>query len=160
VGNESSGDPNARRFEPAEFAKLAMVVAGREAHFGAIGAQDLAAVLSKAGINSDPLRAVAGKFLDLATSWGPTQVMGYQTIPLGRPVSDLLALPSHFQICTRILLAFMRQWQTRFDEARSIENRQEMLFRCWDTGEPDGKTADPEYCTKGMARMQLYGALA
>jgi len=30
------------------------------------------------------------------------------------------------------------------------------LFRCWNTGRPDGKTADPAYVENGLRRMEIY----
>ncbi|MDE3178922.1 MAG: hypothetical protein KGM47_04600, partial [Acidobacteriota bacterium] len=33
------------------------------------------------------------------------------------------------------------------------------LFRCWNTGEPDGQTSDPGYVEEGIRRMALYRQL-
>src|SRR6185437_4214937 len=82
VANESSGDPAAKRFEPEVFCDLAAVLAGRKAHYDSIGAQDLTGILTRAGLNGNPLQSVTNKLMDLATSWGPTQIMGYHTLNL------------------------------------------------------------------------------
>jgi len=33
------------------------------------------------------------------------------------------------------------------------------LFRCWNTGRPDGRTADPAYVENGRRRMEIYREL-
>jgi hypothetical protein len=32
----------------------------------------------------------------------------------------------------------------------------EQIFRCWNTGHPDGITYDPDYVGKGLARMVFW----
>ena len=33
------------------------------------------------------------------------------------------------------------------------------LFRCWNTGRPNGKTFDPNYVQNGLRRIEIYRRL-
>jgi hypothetical protein len=156
VANESSGDPAAKRFEPEVFCDLALVLAGRKAAYDSIGAQDLTGILTRAGLNGNPLQAVTNKLMDLATSWGPTQIMGYETVAFrGIEILDLEILSKHFGFAVTLLDQFVNRWTLKFSDSW-VPN----LLRCWNTGRPDGVTEDPEYVNKGMARMGMYQTLA
>jgi hypothetical protein len=158
AANESSGDPAKKHFESGAFLDLALVLAGRKPAFGSLGAQDLSGVLVKSGISANPLSAVTNKLMDLATSWGPTQIMGYQTLKLHLQVSDLIELPRHFVVCTQLLAEFIAEWKLVVRPISTITVC-EKLFRCWNTGEPNGITTDPNYVGKGLNRMAIYEAL-
>jgi hypothetical protein len=157
VANESSGDPTVTRFEPGVFAELAQVLAGRKTTYGSIDAATLSPILGKAGMTANPLASITGKILDFATSWGFTQIMGYQTIGYGMTIADLLLPPQHFQLCVKILAAFTREWKQI--NPSSNPDWCADLFRCWNTGRPDGQTTDPDYVAKGLSRMNIYQGL-
>jgi hypothetical protein len=173
TANESGGDARAARFEATVYAHLKAVAEGRVVAFGAIHAGALTAELA------DMRRAKAGPFhaafldasfaaahaddlahaedaalRELATSWGLTQIMGYHMV--GRPgaARDLLEPAFHYRVALELLAEFATRYQLEL--AREFEE----MFRCWNTGRPDGQTADPTYVEKGLRRMELYRALA
>lgn len=153
VANESSGNPAASRFESGVIGNLAMVLANRKPAFGSITRATLSVILTRAGLSTDPLTGVVGLMLDLSTSWGPTQIMGYQTIGMGVSLEDLkTASLKHFTLCGAILQAFVREWHLGAADWES-------LFRCWNTGRVTGQTTDPDYVAKGLARMAMYAGL-
>jgi hypothetical protein len=157
VANESSGDPTVSRFEPSVLASLAYVLGGRKPAFGSITRPILSALLMRAGVTGDPIGGVVNLLLDFSTSWGPTQIMGYQTIGMGVSLEDLkLASLKHFTLCSSILKAFVKEWglQTVITAGEYTQ-----LFRCWNTGRPDGQTTDLDYVAKGLSRMAIYAAL-
>lgn len=83
------------------------------------------------------------KLGDNATSWGLTQIMGYHVE--GEP-SQLCDPDFALNMTETMLRGFQKQF--KLDPTDS-----ESLFRCWNTGNPRGKTFDPEYVTNGLARM-------
>lgn len=157
AANESSGDPTVKRLEPGVFVALSEVLAARRPGYGSINQISLRPVLMKA-LTTDPMQSVTNKLLDLATSWGPTQIMGYQSIALGMQIADLVAVPSHFVACVQMLHDFQRQF--KLDVPTQPDDPEwEPFFRCWNTGRPDGATTDPDYFAKGRSRMIAYAAL-
>jgi hypothetical protein len=145
VANESSGNAAASRFEPTVFADLALTFAGIKPAFGSIGAQDLET--ATAGLAPGQ---VIMRLRNFATSWGPTQIMGYQSIARHYPISELTQIATHFKHTMEILAGFSLEWKTA---------ELTTLFRCWNTGRPDGITADPNYVPRGLARMEIYESL-
>ena len=141
TANESGGDPSARRFEAGVFKHLRAVAAGTETHFGSIVARHLN------GADGEALRG-------LASSWGLTQIMGYHI--LGRAVAhaDLLADP---ELNLHLACILLSEFAERFglDVTKDFEE----MFRCWNTGQPDGKTFDPKYVESGLRRMNKYEAM-
>ena len=79
--------------------------------------------------------------------------MGYQSLAGGYPLAELYKLDTHFRHAVEILEAFRREFAMQVT-ADYIPQ----LFRCWNTGRPDGKTFDPAYVPNGLRRMQIYGA--
>ena len=173
TANESGGDLGATRFEPAVYAHLRAIADGRIAGFGLVCAGNLAPELT------DMLQAKASafhaRFLDapfaaeqadtlaraedevlrqLATSWGPTQIMGYHMV--GRPgtTRDLLEPMFHYRVALSLLTQFAETY--RLDVTRDFAG----MFRCWNTGRPDGRTFDPHYVESGLRRMGFYRELA
>ena len=154
VANESGGNPAVTRFEPKVFVDLAFVLAGIKPAYGSIGTEDLK--------DSIP-GTVAPSFLrirDLATSWGPTQIMGYHSVSGNYPLSELSQIDTHFPRCVSILRDFLKEWHLDRKTANPAFRFEESLFKCWNTGRPDGVTADPNYAARGLGRMLIYEALA
>lgn len=98
---------------------------------------------------------IADDFIrSLATSWGLTQIMGYHLIGRGEPIDRLLDPAFHYRMAVELLETFVARHH--LDPRRDFE----ALFRCWNTGRPDGQTTDPAYAQKGLRRIELYRQLA
>jgi hypothetical protein len=159
VANESGGKPDAKRFEHGVLASLWDVLAGRNAAYGSLGADDISRFIlaGATGAAAGGIRAIftaALQQLDgLATSWGLTQVMGYEAIVFGMPLSDL-AVPAK---CLGVTLRML----TVIAHSRHLDvmNDFPQLFDCWNTGRPHAPTADPQYIPNGLARMKIYAEL-
>lgn len=173
VANESGGNATATRFEPAVFASLARVTAGQLSAYEPagirqpIGADDLkeycapARQLAANGpvqpVNSFAQSLVA--MINLATSWGPTQIMGWHALEMGFPLGDLTNLAVHFDRTVQLLEAFFVKYPELNNQALS-EIYFGRIFRCWNGGSPTAKTFDPNYIANGLNRMALYAAIS
>jgi hypothetical protein len=152
TANESGGNPAAARFEPAVMGQLAMVLTGRRANYGTIGAQDIADYIVTAG--SVAAADVARTLINLSTSYGPTQIMGYEALAGKYGIADLSNLQKHYPRA----VAMLEDFRKRFDIATDGSDWAE-FFDCWNTGRPHAQTADPQYISRGLARMTLYTTL-
>jgi hypothetical protein len=171
TANESGGDPAAVRFEPSVYRHLKAVAAGERPRYGGIDAgalyQELGEVLHpKTGefhglfLNSlfmasqaSELSRLADEALrELASSWGFVQIMGFHVIGRHGTVRDLLEPRFHYHLANQLLAEFAQSYQ--LDLSREFEE----MFRCWNTGRPEGRTADPAYVEKGLRRMEIYRA--
>ena len=85
----------------------------------------------------------------LATSWGLTQIMGYHMLGRPEPVEKLCDPAFHYRMAVQMIEEFAVRFH--LDPQRDFE----ALFRCWNTGRPDGKTFDPAYAEKGMRRIEI-----
>ena len=172
TASESGGNPAAVRFEPSVYRHLKAVAAGESPRYGGICAQalceELAEVLHpKTGefhekfLNSlftasqaSELSRLADEALrELASSWGFAQIMGFHVLGRHGTVRDLLEPRFHYHLANQLLAEFAESYQ--LDLAREFEE----LFRCWNTGRPDGRTTDPAYVENGLMRMEIYRAL-
>lgn len=165
VGNESGGDPDAKRFEPGVLGHLWEVLLGRKGHYGAVSPTDLKNYV--ASFTATPvtapttLPANAFQRLDeLATSWGLTQIMGYHvlewiSIPAWyRAVDDLRVPESNLRSATLLLTQFANVFELDLSKDLSA------LLHCWNAGSPNAATFDPDYVSKAIRRMDLYSSLA
>jgi hypothetical protein len=168
VANESGGDPNAQRFEPAVYRHLKSLASGERptysGHDRAALESEIAEMLHpKSATFHAPFLTALGEahasdlaarqddaLRELATSWGYTQIMGYHLI--GRPgtVRDLLVPRFHFRFALELLADFAQRYQ--LDVTREFAE----MFRCWNTGQPYGATADPRYVENGLRRMAIW----
>jgi hypothetical protein len=95
---------------------------------------------------------------ELATSFGLTQIMAWHLLEFkgmaGFPasISDLQDPAKNLSCAVALLSYFVEHYQLAWDAY-------EELFRCWNTGEPNGATFDPQYVPNGLARMAAYAAL-
>ena len=172
TANESGGDPAAVRFEPSVYAHLKALAAGERLRYGGICAQALCEELTEvlhpktgefhekflnslfmAGQASELFRLADEALRELASSWGFTQIMGFHLIGRHGTVRDLVEPRFHYHLANQLLAEFAGSYQ--LDLAREFEE----LFRCWNTGRPDGRTADPAYVRNGLRRMELYREL-
>jgi hypothetical protein len=170
IAEESGGNPNAKRFEPGVLHALWEVFVGRKKAFGSIDGVNLLVYAlpaiadpTKPDAGTSSLEALRSLFTsslervdNLATSWGLTQVMGYHVLenwPEINHTEDLLTPANELPLSLRLLA----QFADRF----GLDLRKDFgeLFTCWNTGEPNGKTADPQYVPRGLARMAIYSQL-
>jgi hypothetical protein len=184
TANESGGDPRAKRFEPGVYRHLKDVAEGRLAVYGSISKSLLEGQIERAeraakespstgSEHSEPAakpeisgvghltasRApgtapAAASFADgvirsLATSWGLTQIMGYHMIGRAEPIERLQDPAFHYRMAVQLLEVFATKYH--LDPQRDFE----ALFRCWNTGRPDGRTSDPAYADRGLGRIAL-----
>ena len=163
VANESGGNQNAKRFEKAVLADLWEVLQGRAANYGSITRDSIVTYLTTPPA-SDPTPPVGGYLryfisatvqqLDgLATSWGLTQIMGYEAIPFATRAEVLYAPDKSFSLTMRMLAQFALHWNLDL----SIDFSE--MFSCWNTGRPHAATADPQYVPNGLLRMEIYQGL-
>lgn len=159
IANESAGNKNAQRFEKGVLDSLWQVLLGRAPNFGSLKRDDLLSfMLSSDGASNAPIAVVTGSMLKLdglATSWGLTQVMGYEAIAFHLDGFARLADPAgEFSITLQMLADFAR----RFDQ--DLGSSFSELFDCWNSGRPHAPTADPQYIPNGLARMKIYANLS
>jgi hypothetical protein len=161
VANESGGNPDAKRFEPAVFAALAEVLLGRKAAYGSLGGLDVRrfafpAEISAANpiIDASQIIGVVERLESLATSWGLVQIMGYEAIPFHLEGAAALQSPaSELPIALKMLAQFSAH--DGLDLAKDFSE----LFDCWNTGRPHAPTFDPQYIPRGLARKTIYESL-
>ena len=145
VANESGGNPAAKRFEKGVLCQLWEVMIGRSAAFGSIGRKDIFGWLPSLSFQ-EVMQLVDG----LASSWGLTQIMGYEMIHPDRRIHDLVEPQFNLGHARGMLEDFAK----RFNLNPQTDSGQ--LFHCWNTGRPQGVTYDPVYPQTGLARMDIY----
>ncbi|MGH9358205.1 MAG: hypothetical protein ACRD22_06620 [Terriglobia bacterium] len=173
TANESGGSPDTSCFEPEIYERLKFVVTGQAAAFGSISLEDLVSAfdqnfqgrdqkfqtwltVSRPGPEAARIitKSEEEDLRAFATSWGLTQIMGYHVIGSRIALRDLVDPGSNYRHAVNLLTGFARHFGLSFGRDW------EALFRCWNTGRPQGKTFDPEYVSKGLRRMNLYRQLA
>ncbi|MGH9356041.1 MAG: hypothetical protein ACRD10_07920 [Terriglobia bacterium] len=173
TANESGGKLNASFFEPKVYAHLRAVATGNSAVYGSIASATLIAAFEQnfgtkdgrfeawlTGLQSESeavhiiTRLEDADLRALSTSWGLTQIMGYQVIGRKVMIGELLDPEVHYELATQIVHDFAQRFGLR--PGRDWEP----LFRCWNTGRPEGKTFDPEYVSKAQQRMTLYRSIS
>ena len=165
VANESGGNAAASRFEPVVFGELARVIAGQKSCFEPAGIKVPLLESQLIGAVS-PLRPLAKgapvlpsltfsqsvlALVNLATSWGPTQIMGWHATEFGYAISDLTNVATHFDRAVELLKWFRQKY--------SLADDPDDYFHCWNTGSPDGVLFNPLYVISGSVFTQIYEAL-
>jgi hypothetical protein len=172
VANESGGNPQAVRFEPAVYRHLKAVAEGRRPTYAGLSRRDLDeevaemlhpkagafhAVFLTGAFRTTHARELAASHdeavRELASSWGLTQIMGYHLVGRSGTVRDLLEPGFHFRLALELLAQFAERYQ--LDLRREFAE----MFRCWNTGQPYGETFDPHYVEKGLRRVRIYRGL-
>ncbi len=163
IANETGGKNDGQKFEAHVFERLKEVLLGQRAHYAPAGIRrpitrsDLIAYCDP-GVGED-----RGSFPDslqclhnLATSWGLTQIMGWHLIEFQAGLGTAwLATPGgNLSFATRLLAWFAEHYQ--LDLAKDFPQ----LFRCWNTGEPEGTTFDPQYVSNGLERYAIWMGLS
>jgi hypothetical protein len=153
VANESDGNPFKTRYEAAEVGRFAEVLAARVESYQGISNAQLTSAIFAASVPG-----AVRKLIDLCTSWGPMQIMGWQAIKGKYALDDLQLLDKHFFKG----YALLRDFQIAYPRETGTPNDSgwRALFTCWNAGSPFGKTTDPNYADRGLMRMRLYGGLA
>ncbi len=88
-----------------------------------------------------------------ASSLGLTQVMGYHALERGEDAAKLYSGEFNLKFACRLLAEFAQRY------GLELSTEFEALFRSWNTGRPDRVTHDPDYVSKGLARMEIYRSL-
>jgi hypothetical protein len=162
VANETGGDPHAKRFERGVLASLWEVLQGRKEAYGSLGRVELLAFIVNASASAGPVSgagfpsqlASALQRLDgLATSWGLTQIMGYEAIVFGVSFADLQNPLFGLRTSLRMLSQFAEH--NDLDVTRNFSE----LLDCWNTGRPHSVRVDHQYLADGLARMKIYQEL-
>lgn len=166
IANESGGNPNAKRFEPAVFGHLCEVLAGKRSLYAPAGisrplatsdlllfvvgdrTQSADKIITAAGTIDEFFKQAMQRVAELATSFGLVQIMGWHWIEFNRPASTRPEDQLAFAV---VLLVYFANKYT-LDLAAGAEK----LLSCWNTGEPGGHTYDPQYVPNGLGRMALY----
>jgi hypothetical protein len=165
AANETGGDPTKSRFESTVYVSLSQVLVGLRENFGSITKVPILEAVTT-GYNEMSFPTTLLRLMNFATSWGPTQIMGYQAIAGGYSIAELTNLQTCFKRTREMLEAFAKQWKilsgvvlvpgmVAFPDAVS-----EAFFRCWNTGKPTGVTFDACYVLNGLMRMKIYQLLA
>lgn len=137
---ESSAEkPAGNRFEEHIYQKLKAVQEGREERYGQYDTKQLS-ILSDVALR---------KF---ATSWGPIQILGYHSAPLGITWEELEgenAIRYGIQWCEKTYGKYLRK--------KDFRN----AFHIHNTGRPFprsgiSETYDPNYISKGMNYIQMF----
>lgn len=131
---ESSGKKEVKpRFEKNVYKDLKEVQSGKKS-LEKITANDLK------GCSDEALR-------NLASSWGPFQLMGYKCLQLGIQVQDLRGEDA---------VKWAIHWinLTYGDYLR--QGNFEAAFRIHNTGSPTGRTHDTNYVKNGMKHMKMF----
>ena len=163
IANESGGNASAHRFEKGVLDSLWEVLLGRAPAYGSLKRNDLVQFLlaldsslapgagaPEAGLTRSMLRLDS-----LATSYGLTQVMGYEAIAFHLDGVARLADPAgELPITLNMLADFAHRFG--LDLAADFPE----LFDCWNTGRPHHPTADPQYIPNGLARKAIYETLS
>jgi hypothetical protein len=135
---ECSGNkPAGQRFEQSVYEKLKEVQNGTLNHFETIRKKHLI------GCSDAALK-------NLATSWGPFQIMGYKCIKLGVLVEDLSGNES---------VKWGIKWINNEYGNLLRSGKYEEAFRLHNTGSIIGNTYDPEYVTNGLNHIEYFEAI-
>jgi hypothetical protein len=167
VANETGGEPRATRFEIGVLHSLWEVLQNRKANYGSIGREALLFYFVPSSIQlprdvsaltnflADALRAIDA----LATSWGLTQIMGYEI--LDQHLTGTNGLHPSVMEDPDVSLRYTAVMLAEFAARKNLDPQKDLaeLFDCWNTGRPHAPTADPQYIPKGLARMKIYEQL-
>lgn len=132
---ECSGDkPAGQRFERNVYSKLQEVRDGKRIRYEDITRSEISQCSDAALRN-------------LATSWGPFQIMGYKCIDMGIIINDLRGAES---------IKWGVLWINN-EYGNLIRNNEfEKGFRMHNTGSENGSTFDPNYVSNGMEHIAYF----
>ena len=132
---ECSGKKNVpSRYEDHVFSRLKMLRDGKRSRYERITQKDI----------SD---ATIPALKNLASSWGPFQLMGYKCLQLGINVQDVRGDQS---------LYWGIKWINQEYGNLIRKGRYEEAFRIHNTGRPNGTTHDPNYVKNGLIHISYF----
>lgn len=137
---ECSGEsPPKSRYERHVYRRLYQVKTGKRKRYGSITRQQLKKFSKR-------------QLKDLATSWGPLQVMGYQSLAMKIPVNWL---KEEYALYYSMLWA--QNAYGKYLKKRDFKN----AFHIHNTGKPlprsgKSRTYDPNYIKKGMKYIKIF----
>ena len=135
IALESSGrKPVPSRFEKHVFQRLKKARDGSKKSYEGIDQKDLKNASDEALKN-------------LASSWGPFQLMGYQCLQLGITVADVRGDDAIY---------WGAKWINEEYGKKLRQGKFEQAFRIHNTGSPTGRTHDPSYASKGLRYMDHF----
>ncbi len=158
IANETGGNAEAVRFEPAVFSELAEVILGKRKTYSPAGIQhplvrtELLNYVEPAGTSD--FTDCLDRLSELATSRGLTQIMGWHFVEMARPMPGPMLTPTAYLQFTVELLAYFAS-RYSLDQSKNFPE----LLRSWNTGKPGGQTFDPHYVSNGLTRMEVYAEL-
>lgn len=122
------------RFEKHVFNKLQMVRDGKRKNYEDITKNDIIDASDEALKN-------------LASSWGPFQLMGYKCVRLNLNIKDIRGDSSIY---------WGIKWIDQEYGEKLRKNKYEEAFRIHNTGNPNGKTYDPNYVKNGLKYIEYF----
>lgn len=132
---ECSGKRNVpSRFEKHVFNRLKMLRDGKKNKYGRITQKDIS-------------NASNAALKNLASSWGPFQLMGYKCLQLDIKVQDVRGEQS---------LYWGIKWINEEYGYLIREEKYEEAFRIHNTGKPNGKTHDSNYVKNGLNYIDYF----
>ncbi|OJJ23742.1 hypothetical protein BKI52_05170 [marine bacterium AO1-C] len=137
---ECSGErPPKSRYERHVYKRLRNVKSGRRKRYGSITKKTLRKFSNQ-------------KLKELATSWGPLQIMGYQSLAMKIPVS-------RFQ--EEFSLYYSMQWAKNTYGSYLKKGKYADAFHIHNTGKPlpasgRPRTYDPNYIKKGLKYIKIF----
>lgn len=155
TANESGGNPNAQRYEPYEMGKFAELLGGAIDGYQGISAEMLLAKVN--GIFN--VGGAVRMLMQYATSWGPTQMMGWHALKDGYDIGQLIAIGPHYLHAAREIGRFCAQFHIDLADTTKKWENCAMLFHCWNAGAPNRPTTDDGYTERGIARTKIYEGL-
>lgn len=166
TANESLGDPEAKRFEPAVLGRLVSVILGQRRSYNGVTAGMLLAEYEEADATHSgespeefATRQIQ-RLQDAATSWGFTQIMGYHMLRWDEEISQLTAPTRHYEFTLRLLGECPEDSLRKHGVKVNLSKDFEMMGRWWNTGAPVGKkTYHESYLPNILKRMEEWESM-
>ena len=150
TANESLGDTEAKRFEPAVLHRLVALALGQRNHYKEVTAGMLWLKVDVAETHQKYAMRQLFHLQKAATSWGFTQIMGYHALRMGASISDLTDPEKHYQLAVDMLS------ECPADLSKDFEK----MARWWNTGATVGKkTYHESYVPNILRRMTQWAQI-
>ena len=90
---------------------------------------------------------------NLSSSYGLTQIMGYESLSLNFPLPNLDIPETHFRIASLVMGQFLTHWG--LNPTKDFDK----MAHSWNSGRPGGATWDPNYTSNLLTRKSIWEAL-